>query len=216
LACHRLTAPNNFEMNKLLLILVLVVAFVLSVVAICFFGPRRAVVELPGSTSCEIRINGLYQRFTDQQFPLVCTRDGREIGRVEFAFGIEWFRTAIFPGRGKHDLICFNEDDQTIALFVIDLEQDSGPDRSVPKGFFIPGSPIIKSTCFAFRRCSAEDVAYLKRYIESADIVTWHNSWVGTLPYLSNPTKQWVLTKIEHVTTPDRVPLAGEIPKVMP
>jgi hypothetical protein len=200
--------------RKLVLILVLVVAFVLSVVAICLFGPRRAIVQLPGSMSCELRINGLYHRFTDQQFPLVCSRNDREIGRVEFAFGLEWFRTAIFPGRGQHDLICFNEDDQTIALFVIDLEQKSGPDRLVPKDFFIPGLPIVKSTNFGFRRCNAEDVAYLKRYIESADIVTWHKSWVGTLPYLSNPTKQLVLTKIEHVTTPGRVPLAGEIPAV--
>jgi hypothetical protein len=204
-------------MNKrLLLALVLAVAFVLLIVAICFFGPRRASARLPGSMSCEIRINGLYHQFTDQQFPLVCSRNGREIGRVEFAFGLEWFRTAIFPGRGQHDLICFNEDDQTIALFVIDLEQNSGPDRLVPKGFFIPGSPIIKSTSFGFRRCNAEDVAYLKRYIESAGIVTWHNSWVSTLPYLSNPPKHWVLSEIEHVTTPDRVPLAGEIPAVTP
>ena len=202
--------------KRLLLVFVLVVTSVLLIVAICFFTPRRAVVQLPKSTSCELRTDGLYHWFTDQRIPLVCRRDGQEVGRVEFTFDLEWFRTAIFPGRDEHSLICFNQDDQTIALFIIDLEQNSGPDRLVPQDFFIPGSPIIKSTSFGFRRCSAEDVAYLKRYIESADDHTLGSSWVSALPYVSNPNKHWLLTKIEHVTTPGRVPLAGEIPLVKP
>jgi hypothetical protein len=196
--------------------IVLVLAFVLLIVTIFFFSTRGAAVQLSQSTSCEIRTDGLYHWFTDQEIPLVCSRDGHENGRVEFAFGLDWFRTAIFPTRDEHNLICFYQTDLTIALFVIDLEQSSGPDHSVPKDFFIPGPPIIKSTSFGLRRCTNQDVAHLKRYIASADDRAWHNSWVGVLPYLSNPTKQWLLTKIEHVTSADRVPSAGEIPAVRP
>jgi hypothetical protein len=199
-----------------ILALVVVFAFVLLFVAICFFSPRGAAVQLAQSTSCEIRTDGLYHWFTDQQIPLVCSRSSQEHGRVEFAFGLDWFRTAIFPTGDKQNLICFYQTDLTIALFVIDLEQSSSPDHSVPEDFFIPGPPIIKSTTFRLRRCTNEEVAHLKSYIESVDSRAWHNSWVGVLPYLSNPTKRWLLTKIENVTSPDRVPSAGEIPAVRP
>ena len=199
-----------------ILALILVLAFVLLIVAVCFFSPRGATVQLAHSTSCEIRTDGLYHWFTDQQMPLVCSRNEQEQGRVEFAFGLEWFRTAIFPTEDERNLICFYQTDLTIALFVIDLEQSKGPNQSVPEDFFIPGPPIIKSTTFGLRRCTNEDVAHLKRYIESADKRAWHKSWVGVLPYLSNPSKQWLLTKIEHATSPDTVPSAGEIPAVRP
>src|SRR5205085_3816281 len=145
--------------KRLILVFGLLLASFLVVVATCLVSPRRAAVQLSPSTSCELRTGGLYHRFTDQQIPLVCRRDGHEIGRVEFAFGLEWFRTAIFPGRDDHSLICLSQDDQTIALFVIDLEQSSGSDRSVPKDFFIPNSSIIQSTSLGFRRCTNEDIA---------------------------------------------------------
>jgi hypothetical protein len=202
--------------KRSIIALVLVLAFVLLIVSVCFFSSRTATAQLSQSTSCEIRTDGLYHWFTNQQLPLVCWKDGQEVGRVEFAFGLAWFRTAIFPTRDGHGLICFYQSDLTIALFVIDLEQSSGPDNSVPKDFFIPGPPIIKSTGFGLRRCTNEDVAHLKRYLEFADNRAWHKSWVGVLPYLSNPTKEWLLTKIEHVRSPDRVPSAGEVPAVRP
>ena len=185
-------------------------------VTICFFIPRKATVHLDRSTSCELRTDGFYHWFTDQQMPLVCWRNGQEIGRVEFTFDHYWFRTAIFPTGDKHSLVCFSQTDLTMALFVIDLEHSSGPERSVPQDFFIPNENIVKSTSFALRRCPPDEVRSLKRYIETADNRTLRSSWVEILPtdFFLHFGKDWLLTKIEHITDPNHIPAAGEIPSV--
>ncbi len=204
-------------MKKWLIIgLVSVIGFALVIAKICFFTTRKAAVRLSQSTSCELRTDGFYHLFTDQQMPLVCWRDGQEIGRVEFAFDADWFRTAIFPTQDKHKLICFSQTDLTIALFVIDLEQRSESKYSATKEFFVSEPSIIKSTTLPLRRCAKDEVAQLKQYIESIDDHTLGNSWVSLMPYVSNPGKEWLLTKIDHVTNPSHVPSAGEIPAVKP
>jgi len=204
-------------MKKWLLIgFLAVTGWVLMGATICFFIPRKATVHLDRSTSCELRTDGFYHWFTDQQMPLVCWRNGQEIGRVEFTFDHYWFRTAIFPTGDKHSLVCFSQTDLTMALFVIDLEHSSGPERSVPQDFFIPNENIVKSTSFALRRCPPDEVRSLKRYIETADNRTLRSSWVEILPtdFFLHFGKDWLLTKIEHITDPNHIPAAGEIPSV--
>src|SRR3954447_7704466 len=109
--------------KPLLIALVTVVGFFPVAAAICFFTPRKATVHLGRSTMCELRTDGFYHWFSDQRMPLVCWKDGQEVGRVDFIFDHYWFRTAIFPGRDEHSLICFSQTDLTMALFVMDLEQ---------------------------------------------------------------------------------------------
>lgn len=200
--------------KRLLLLLVLPIVCVLLIGTIFFFSPRRAVVRLSKSTSCEIRTNGLYHWFTDQQIPLVCSRDGNEIGRVEFIFSPEWYPIAIFPTADEHHVICYYGTDLTIALFVIELENTSGLDRSPPKGLFRSTPLIVKSTSFALRRCTKDEIAGLKYSIEAADDRMFRSWCVSGLPFVFNPGKQYVLTKIEHVSSPGKIPLAGEVPEV--
>ena len=61
-------------------------------------------------------------------------------------------------------------------------------------------------------------VTYLKRYIQSSDDPALRRLCVTGLPFPYDPasTREYLLTKIEHVTTSGRVPLAGEIPEVKP
>lgn len=103
-----------------------------------------------------------------------------------------------------------------MALFVIDLEHSSGPERSVPQDFFIPNENIVKSTSFALRACSPDEVHSLKRYVETADNRTLRSSWVEILPsdFFLHFGKDWLLEKIEHITDPNHIPAGGEIPSV--
>ena len=182
---------------------------------VCFFSTMRASVALSETAYCEIRTNGLYHWITDRRIPLVYWNNGREAGRLEFRFSPEWYPTAIFPTEDKQNLFCFYGTDLTIALFVIELNE-TRPDHSVPEGFFTSSPPIVSYTDFTLRRCAKEEVTYLKRYIQSIDDAALRKLCVSGLPFPFDPasTRQYLLAKIEHVTTPGRVPLAGEIPEV--
>jgi hypothetical protein len=194
------------------------VGLILVAMKVCFFSTMRASVALSETKYCEIRTNGLYHWVTDRRIPLVYWKNGHEAGRLEFRFSPEWHPTAIFPTEDKQSLFCFYGTDLTIALFVIELNKSSGPDHSVPQGLFTSSPPIISYTDFVLRRCANDEVTYLKRYIQSSDDAALRRLCVSGLPFPYDPasTKQYLLTKIEHVTSLGRVPLAGEIPEVTP
>jgi hypothetical protein len=202
---------------KKLYILAIIAGCLLVITKICFFSTRQASVSL-SQACCEIRGNGLYHWFTDQRIPLVCSKGGHNIGRIEFGFSPEWYPTAIFPTEDKENLICFYETDLTIALFVAELNKDAGSDKSVPRGLFKSSPSIIHYTDFALRRCTNDEVTYLKRYIQCTDDNTFRRLCLTGLPFPHNSatTRKYLLTKIENVTTPGRVSLAGDNPEVEP
>jgi hypothetical protein len=197
--------------------LVIGVGCVLLLSKICFFSTMKASVALSETANCEVRTNGLYHWFTDRRIPLVHWDNGHEAGHVDFRFTPECYPTAIFPTEDNRNVFCFYETDLTIALFVVELNNRSIPDHSPPQGFFRSPS-IISYTDFALRRCTRDEVAYLMRYIRSCDDATLRKLCVTGLPfpYHASSTREFLLTKIEHITTSSRVPLAGEIPEVLP
>ncbi|HEX4630493.1 MAG TPA: hypothetical protein VH188_05965 [Chthoniobacterales bacterium] len=191
---------------------------VLITVKICFFSTMKASVALSEGSFCEIRTNGLYHWVTDRRIPLLYRKKGQDVGRLEFTYSPEWYPEAIFPTEDRQNLICFYGTDLTLALFVIELNKNAAPDHAAPKGLFTSSPAIIRYTDFALRRCTSDEVTYVKRYIQASDDAALRKMSLTGLPFPYDPVrnKQYLLTKIEHVTTPLRVPLAGEIPEVTP
>jgi hypothetical protein len=123
---------------------------------------------------------------------------------------------ALFPTNDNENLICLYETDLTIALFAIEVGQNARNRPFSPAALFTSAPPIVRSTTLALRRCTDDEIASLKEYIQSVDTQTLRSLCVTGLPYPSNPSRQFLLTTVQHVTSPDRVPSAGEIPEVRP
>jgi hypothetical protein len=190
---------------------ILAVALIFGAVIIKFwlFSPSRALVTLSDSSSCELRSAGFFHWFTDRRVPLVYRKDGQEIGRVEFRFTPGCAPVAIFPTEDKENLFCLSRTDFSIALFVIELNTSAAPDHAVPIGFFNSNPPIITFTNFALRRCTREEVNYLKRFARSLN-----DEALARFYFWRFPSAESVISDIDVATSPPRVPLKGDLPEV--
>jgi hypothetical protein len=148
-------------------------AISLVMAGICFeFGPwylqrtHGAHVELSEGHDCDLSVSAFYLTNGVVSY----SENGVCIGRTILSNDFLYDPLAIFPCPDHHSVVCLSWPDTFDAAFTIDFS------KYHPDGASIPGrlkGVVVDSSDFEVRACTTKEVAFVKQFIQTADLKTF-------------------------------------------